>query len=208
MKSVLPANARCRWSWPIPPKLKKAVDRHYGQEETEDFSKILKELGSDAEIAREVSEAGEDAKAAEALANEAPIGSLSTWFCNRPSRTARVTSILNRLKPNFTSVTAWTARLRNVAAAEAPGAAGDFAPEGHVEPEHFERRLPQDGRITYNVGNREVDLRVSTLPTQFGESVVLRVLDRAAVNLDLDTLGFPKYLHDYVPRRFCGPMEF
>jgi len=63
-----------------------------------------------------------------------------------------------------------------------------------------ERRVPQDGRITYKVANRQVDLRVSTLPTQFGESVVLRVLDRAAVNLDLDTLGFPQYLHDYVAR--------
>jgi len=47
-----------------------------------------------------------------------------------------------------------------------------------------ERRLPQDGRIKFAVGNRQIDLRVSTLPTQFGESVVLRVLDRSAVNLD------------------------
>ena len=43
-----------------------------------------------------------------------------------------------------------------------------------------ERRLPQDGRITLNLGDRIIDLRVSTLPTQFGESVVLRVLDRAS----------------------------
>ena len=61
-----------------------------------------------------------------------------------------------------------------------------------------ERRLPQDGRITLNLGDRIIDLRVSTLPTQFGESVVLRVLDRAAVNLELESLGFPKYLFDYV----------
>jgi type IV pilus assembly protein PilB len=71
-----------------------------------------------------------------------------------------------------------------------------------------ERRLPQDGRITYQVAGRQVDLRVSTLPTQFGESVVLRVLDRASVNLDLDTLGFPKYLMIMCPTRFCGPMAF
>src|SRR5213596_3123937 len=45
-----------------------------------------------------------------------------------------------------------------------------------------ERRLPQDGRISLNLGNRQIDLRISTLPTQFGESVVLRVLDRAALN--------------------------
>jgi type IV pilus assembly protein PilB len=60
-----------------------------------------------------------------------------------------------------------------------------------------ERRVPQDGRINLPIGNRMIDLRVSTLPTQFGESVVLRVLDRSAVNLEIESLGFPKYLYDY-----------
>jgi type IV pilus assembly protein PilB len=54
-----------------------------------------------------------------------------------------------------------------------------------------ERRLPQDGRIQLNFGGRQVDLRVSTLPTQFGESVVLRVLDRSVVNLEMESLGMP-----------------
>ena len=61
-----------------------------------------------------------------------------------------------------------------------------------------ERRLPQDGRIQMSIGGRQVDLRVSTLPTQFGESVVLRVLDRSAVSLDLETLGMPKRIFDYI----------
>ena len=61
-----------------------------------------------------------------------------------------------------------------------------------------ERRLPQDGRIQKNIAGRNVDLRVSTLPTQFGESVVLRVLDRTTVNLDLEMLGMPKYVGDYI----------
>jgi type IV pilus assembly protein PilB len=61
-----------------------------------------------------------------------------------------------------------------------------------------ERRLPQDGRIQKNVVGRNVDLRVSTLPTQFGESVVLRVLDRSTVNLDLEALGLPDYIYDSV----------
>src|SRR6266581_3556776 len=61
-----------------------------------------------------------------------------------------------------------------------------------------ERRLPQDGRIQKNIAGRSVDLRVSTLPTQFGESVVLRVLDRSTVNLDLEMLGMPKYVGDYI----------
>jgi type IV pilus assembly protein PilB len=52
-----------------------------------------------------------------------------------------------------------------------------------------ERRLPQDGRIELLVEGRPVDLRVAVLPTMFGESVVLRVLDRAQVNLDLEQIG-------------------
>ncbi len=53
-----------------------------------------------------------------------------------------------------------------------------------------EHRLPQDGRINANVRGREIDLRVSTMPTRNGESVVLRILDRATVALDFHTLGF------------------
>jgi type IV pilus assembly protein PilB len=52
-----------------------------------------------------------------------------------------------------------------------------------------ERRLPQDGRIELNVGGNQVDMRVSILPTMFGESVVVRVLDRTVVSLDLNRLG-------------------
>ncbi|MFO0845997.1 MAG: ATPase, T2SS/T4P/T4SS family [Gemmataceae bacterium] len=52
-----------------------------------------------------------------------------------------------------------------------------------------ERRLPQDGRIELNVGGNPVDLRVSVLPTMFGESVVVRVLDRTVVSLDLNKIG-------------------
>ena len=59
-----------------------------------------------------------------------------------------------------------------------------------------ERRVPQDGRIVKQIGDRSVDMRVSTLPTQYGESVVLRVLDRSSVNLNLDNLGLPPQNHD------------
>ena len=54
-----------------------------------------------------------------------------------------------------------------------------------------ERRVPQDGRIQLNIAGKSVDFRVSTLPTQFGESVVLRILDQSAVQLDLEVLGMP-----------------
>jgi general secretion pathway protein E len=63
-----------------------------------------------------------------------------------------------------------------------------------------ERRLPQDGRIMLRVQGKELDLRVSCIPTSFGESVVMRILDRGNVVLDFDSLGFdehtlPPFLH-------------
>lgn len=68
-----------------------------------------------------------------------------------------------------------------------------------------ERRLPQDGRIAVNLGGKQIDLRISTLPTQFGESVVLRVLDRSAVNLSLDNLGLPKFVLEYTREAIQQP---
>ncbi len=55
-----------------------------------------------------------------------------------------------------------------------------------------ERRLPQDGRISVKFAQKEVDLRVSSLPTIFGEKIVLRILDKTGVVLDLEKLGFEK----------------
>lgn len=52
-----------------------------------------------------------------------------------------------------------------------------------------ETRLPQDGRIELSIGGKPVDLRVSTLPTMFGESCVMRILDRTVVNLDMESIG-------------------
>ncbi len=52
-----------------------------------------------------------------------------------------------------------------------------------------ERRLPQDGRIRFHVDGKMIDLRLSTLPTEFGEKAVLRILDKSALRLDLNTLG-------------------
>jgi len=61
-----------------------------------------------------------------------------------------------------------------------------------------ERRMPQDGRIELNLGGNSVDMRVSILPTMFGESVVIRVLDRSVVSLDLEKIGMaPEMLADF-----------
>ena len=55
-----------------------------------------------------------------------------------------------------------------------------------------ERRLPQDGRIKLRVQGKQIDFRISSLPTLFGESVVMRILDSESITFDLDYLGFPK----------------
>jgi general secretion pathway protein E len=55
-----------------------------------------------------------------------------------------------------------------------------------------ERRLPQDGRIKLKVLGKDIDMRVSTLPTIYGESIVIRILDRTNLNVDLEKMGFPK----------------
>lgn len=62
-----------------------------------------------------------------------------------------------------------------------------------------ERRLPQDGRIKLRILDKEIDFRVSTLPTLFGESLVMRILDRETLILDLEKLGFSEdILSDYI----------
>ncbi len=55
-----------------------------------------------------------------------------------------------------------------------------------------ERRLPQDGRIMLRVKGKEIDFRVSTVPTIYGESIVLRILDKSSIVLDIEKLGFPE----------------
>ncbi|MBQ2378789.1 MAG: type II/IV secretion system protein [Akkermansia sp.] len=61
-----------------------------------------------------------------------------------------------------------------------------------------ERRVPQDGRIVMKMGKGGVDMRVNSLPTQYGESVVMRVLDRNSVSLNLDNLNLSPKLHEYI----------
>ena len=68
-----------------------------------------------------------------------------------------------------------------------------------------EHRQPQDGRLHVRIHRREVDLRVSTLPTVLGEKVVLRVLDRASITFDLNHLGFPQESLSTVQRILSRP---
>ena len=190
-----------------PDEIKKTIDRLYGQNEASgDFSEILKELGADADIAREADEAAEDVKRLEDLANEAPIVKFVSLVLQQAIQDRASDIHFEPFETDF--------RIRY----RVDGALYEMAPP----PKHLalpvisrlkvmanldisERRLPQDGRIALNLNSRQVDLRMSTLPTQFGESVVLRVLDRAAVNLEIESLGFPKYVYDFVTEVILRP---
>ncbi|TAG08554.1 MAG: type II/IV secretion system protein [Verrucomicrobia bacterium] len=68
-----------------------------------------------------------------------------------------------------------------------------------------ERRVPQDGRIVKQVGEKQVDMRVSSLPTHHGESIVLRVLDRSSVNLSLENLGLSDHIYEYITETIEKP---
>jgi type IV pilus assembly protein PilB len=181
-----------------PAEIQRGIERCYGQEESESFAEILKELG-DEKLTREAVSVGDDVKAAEELANQVPI----VKFVNLVLQQA----VLDRASDIHFEPFESEYRIRY----RVDGALYEMAPP----PKHLslpvasrikimanlnisELRLPQDGRINLALGGKMVDLRVSTLPTAFGESIVLRVLDRSSVNLEVESLGFPKYVYDFV----------
>src|SRR5436190_4721471 len=178
----------------------KLIARFYG-EDSESVGDILKELGADADIAREAAEAAatEDTGEMTDLANEVPIVRFVNLVLFQAVQDRASDIHFEPFESEF--------KIRY----RVDGALYEMTPP----PKHLalpvisrlkvmanlniaERRLPQDGRISMNLAGRQIDLRVSTLPTQFGESVVLRVLDRSAVNLELESLGLPKAIFTYV----------
>ncbi|MGA2174437.1 MAG: ATPase, T2SS/T4P/T4SS family [Verrucomicrobiota bacterium] len=190
-----------------PAEIESAVNRYYGDSQS-NVADILKELGQDNEIARETAEAAATGAAAdlENLANEAPIIRFVNLVLFQAVQDRASDIHFEPFEDEF--------KIRY----RVDGALYEMSPP----PKHLalpvisrlkvmssldisERRLPQDGRIAIQIAGRTIDLRVSTLPTQFGESVVLRVLDRAAVNLDIKSLGFPKPVLDYVAEAITQP---
>lgn len=184
-----------------PAEILAGIDRHYGDESSEDVDKILAELGGDEKITEEALVAAEtsDEDLVAGLANEAPIVRFVNLVLFQAVKDRASDIHFEPFETEF--------RIRY----RVDGALYEMTPP----PKHLalpvvsrikvmanlnisERRLPQDGRINYKLGHKEIDLRVSTLPTQFGESVVLRVLDRSSVNLELESLGFPKTVYDFV----------
>ncbi len=188
-----------------PVQVEKLVRKFY-PEEGEGVSDLLKQLGSDAEIAKEVVEAETGAIDITSLANEAPIVRFVNLVLFQAVQDRASDIHFEPFEDEF--------KIRY----RVDGALYEMSPP----PKHLalpvtsrikvmadldisERRLPQDGRISLNISGRQVDMRVSTLPTQFGESVVLRVLDRSAMQLEMENLGFPKFISDFMEEAIQQP---
>jgi len=174
------------------PDILAALDRYYG-ENTESVESIVSDLEDDAELAAAVAAAEGntvDLTSVEALADSAPVRKLLNMVLLLAIKDHASDLHFEPFEDEF--------RIR----IKADGVLYEMVPP----PRHLafaittrikvmanldiaERRLPQDGRIELNVGGHPVDLRVSVLPTMFGESVVMRVLDRSVVSLDLAKVG-------------------
>ena len=190
-----------------PVEIDRAVSKYYGDSQSS-VADILKELGQDTDIAKEAAEAASTGATADltTLANETPIIRFVNLVLFQAVQDRASDIHFEPFEDEF--------KIRY----RVDGALYEMSPP----PKHLalpvisrikvmsnmdisERRLPQDGRISMQIAGRMIDLRVSTLPTQFGESVVLRVLDRTSVNLDVKSLGFPKAILDYVNEAIQQP---
>ena len=174
----------------FPPQVRKLIREHYGSEDS-NIQEILAQLGGDITV-EEGPEEQFNLQAVTAEANAAPVVKYVDLIIEK-AVSARASDI--HFEPFETE---FKIRYR------VDGALYELDPPpfklalpviSRVKVMSnlniAERRLPQDGRIQRMINGRQVDLRVSTLPTAFGESVVLRVLDRSSVNLELETLGMP-----------------
>jgi type IV pilus assembly protein PilB len=174
------------------PAMNASLERYYG-ENTESVESIVTAMEEDAELAAaaaRVAGGSVDLTSVEALADSAPVRKLLNMVLLLAIKDHASDLHFEPFEDEF--------RIR----IKADGVLYEMVPP----PRHLafaittrikvmanldiaERRMPQDGRIELTVGGHPVDLRVSVLPTMFGESVVMRVLDRSVVSLDLRNVG-------------------
>ena len=166
--------------------IKRAIDRFY--ESADSLAEVMKDMQEDFEI---VEEMDEDSGAAEAQSEDAPVvklvNSLIADAVNKGASDIHVEPFEKKLRvryridgvlhemmsPPYKMKGAVTSRLKIMA-----------------ELDIAEKRVPQDGRIKIRIGPKKIDLRVSSLPTIFGEKIVMRILDKTNLQIDLTKLGF------------------
>ena len=173
----------------VPVELDAAFDRLYAEAEDGDHGAVLGEAASESEPVEEDTERLKD------LASEAPVIRLVNQLIARAVEThasdVHLEPFPDRLRVRYR----YDGVLHEV---EAPPPRLQSAVISRIKImarlDIAERRLPQDGRIKLTVRGHDIDFRVSTIPSLHGETVVLRVLDRTAVEFDYDKLGFPPEL--------------
>ncbi len=166
--------------------IKRAIDRFY--ESADSLAEVMKDMQDDFEI---VEEMDDDAGLAEAQSEDAPVvklvNSLIADAVNKGASDIHVEPFEKKLRvryridgvlhemmsPPIKMKGAITSRLKIMA-----------------ELDIAEKRVPQDGRIKIRIGAKKIDLRVSSLPTIFGEKIVMRILDKSNLQIDLTKLGF------------------
>ncbi len=177
--------------------VKKALDRAYDSAGT--MADIMKGMEEDLDVV-DVDDGAAEAEAGVGQVNDAPIVKLVNSLITDAVRKGasdihiepyekvmrvrfRIDGVLQEMMaPPYKFKPAITSRLKIMADL-------DIA----------ERRVPQDGRIKIKVLNRTIDLRVNTLPTIFGEKIVMRILDKANLNIDLGKLGFePHSMREFI----------
>jgi len=175
----------------------KAIDKFFN-EETESIESIIKELHENDQLA----------EAASKLAGDGPInlGDVTELVESAPVRKLLNMVLLLAIKDHASDIHLEPFEDEFRIRIKADGVLYEMVPP----PRHLafaittrvkvmanldiaERRMPQDGRIELSVGGHPIDLRVSVLPTMFGESVVMRVLDRSVVSLDLNNVGMNEF---------------
>jgi general secretion pathway protein E len=185
----------------VPIELEAALERLYAEVgESGDGEEMLDELTADAEPAEE------DAERLKDLASEAPVIRLVNQLIARAVEThasdVHLEPFPDRLRVRYR----YDGVLHEV---EPPPARLQAAVISRIKImarlDIAERRLPQDGRIKLTVRGHEIDFRVSTVPSLHGEKVVLRVLDRTAVEFDFAKLGLPADIRDDIERALDLP---
>jgi type IV pilus assembly protein PilB len=177
-----------------PAMILKGIEKHYPVQSGTGYAEMLAALGGETEVASE-SDVDPDAHKIDDMANDAPIVKFVNLLLMQAVQDRASDIHFEPFEDEF--------KIRY----RVDGALYEMTPP----PKHLampitsrikimanlnisERRLPQDGRISLNIAGKQIDLRVSTLPTAFGESVVLRVLDRSAMSLELASLGLPEVI--------------
>jgi general secretion pathway protein E len=192
---------RVRVAVAVPIELEAALDRLYAEPvEAADGEAGLDEIVADAEPAEE------DAERLKDLASEAPVIRLVNQMIARAVETHASDVHLEPFPDRMRVRYRYDGVLHEV---EPPPARLQAAVVSRVKImarlDIAERRLPQDGRIKLTVRGHEIDFRVSTMPALYGEKVVLRVLDRTAVDFDYEKLGLPADVRAGLERAFDLP---